>query len=468
MSIDVSKSLDYSHKELSAGSYTLRIVNPENGQPSLQQSSTISTDFLLPNKVFNLSRSYLNFNLECAGEVNQFNHIHSGFLAAIDGIVLRTAGGVTLVEMNNLPEYTKVAWRPQTNYEDFMTFPCHNYSTATAAAVTQPGQLFNRIRAANGTASDAAFAASSYHCAAEDGKTYVAASDDYTAVANYVVQETKSAGNAVRVQLPLKMIYGSLLAVDKDLYFGEQIRLTIRWNQWAKTAWNSPTTTYDVAGASTDIGAAPALTGVQLQIAMETNDAIVQNLIQKIESGSGIQINVPYTYVHKAVGANSANSNATIIRKVNRGMGSKLLRVLVGVYSDSANQIGFRYCNNYNYGSTKWSGYRTYLDSIPIQDNNLLMSDFSVWQYHSDKLKGSVCKDFRDWAQCPTIIQDFSGVPRTCDYPETDHVVAGLDLAREREFALQLYNVAANLTVLFFFVCQKQLSISKSAGISLQ
>ena len=98
MSIDVDKALDYSPKEISAGSYVMRLVNPENGQPVLALNSTVNTDFLLPNTVFNLARSYLNFNVllndTAATAINLFNHAHSGFLAAIDGIVLSTASGV--------------------------------------------------------------------------------------------------------------------------------------------------------------------------------------------------------------------------------------------------------------------------------------------------------------------------------------------------------------------------------------
>lgn len=521
MSIEVSPALDYSPKEISSGSYVQRLVNPENGQPTLSLNSTTNTDFLLPNQVINLARSYLNFNVLISdtnsNTASRWNHAHNGFLAPIDGIVLSTASGVKLVEMNNIPEYTKVAWRPQTNYEEFMTFPCHSNNEATVALTTQPGQLFNRIRAPNagfvpargatGTlakaivdaadvaALKAAFAAyfgasaaaetsdatnaeyrnSSYHISAEDGTAQVAASDDYSAVANYIATETKTAANTVapaqgagalgvRVQLPLKMIYGSLLAVDKDLYFGEQLRLTIRWNQGAKFGFESATSVSSVAVASTDLLENPILSTVQLRVAVEVNDAVAQGIKSRVMN-EGISMNVPFTFAHKAVGDPQASGTATIIRKLNRGFGAKLLRVLVGVYSNV--QSGARYCNNYNLSSAKWVSYRTLLDSRPIQDDTLLMSDMSAYQYHADKLKGSCLRDFRDWAQCPTIIEDFSGVLKSKDYPENDTANSGLDLSTEREFALQLTNgTATSLNVYLFAVCQKKLEIDKN-GIRL-
>lgn len=514
MSIEVDKALDYSPKEISAGSYVQRLVNPENGQPTLALNSTVNTDFLLPNKVINLSRSYLNFNVQLndgAGTAaDRWNHAHSGFLAAIDGIVLSTASGVRLVEMNNIPEYTKLAWRPQTNLEEFLTMPCHSNSELAVENVTQPGQFFNRIRANNvpnysatanaalaaaaadagvttvthvktalaafaaayGAAGAAEYANGSYHISSEAGTAQVAAGDDYSAVANYIAQTatTNAAGAAgtgrlsIRVQLPLKMIYGSLLAVDKDMYFNEQLRLTIRWNQAAKWGYLSAISPQSVAGASVDLTEIPTISTVQLKVAVETNDAVAQGLISKVMS-EGVKLNIPFVAMQKFVGSGANGQTDTVIRKFNRGNGAKLLRVLCGIFSNV--QTGARYCNNYNYGSTKWSSYKTFLDSRPIQDDTLAMADMSAYQYHAEKLKGSVIKDFKDWAQCPTIIEDFSGVPRSCNYPENDHANSGLDLSTEREFAFQYTNASANaFNVYLFAVCQKHLEISRE-GIKL-
>lgn len=471
MSIEVDKALDYSPKEISAGSYVLRLVNPENGQPTLALNSTVNTDFLLPNTVFNLSRSYLNFNAKITGPAANLAAFHSGFLAAIDGIVLSTASGVRLVEMNNVPEYTKIAWRPETNYEEFLTHPCHSASIQTVANVAEAGQFFNRTRTLN---TNAGSTQGSFYVAAEDGKTIAYADDAYNAVSNHIGNGTATQAMAIRVQLPLKMLYGSLLAIDKDLYFNEQLRLTIRWNQGSKWGFTQATSLHDVTAASADLVQAevPELTNVALRVAVEINDAVAQGLKSKV-MGDGINLNIPFVYVNKAVGSATALDTTTIIRKLNRGHGAKLLRVLTGIYSNA--QTGGRYCNNYNYSAAsppappKWVSYRTLLDSKPIQDDTLAMSDFSAYQYHSDKLKGSVLKGYKDWAECPTIIEDFSGVPRSCNYPENDHANTGLDLSSEREFALQFTNAAVSpgaLNVLIFAVCQKRLNISRE-GIKL-
>lgn len=478
MSIAVSESLDYSPKEISSGSYVFRAVNPENGQPVLALNSTTNTDFLLPNTVFNLSRSYLNFNFllndTAATAVDRWNVAHNGFLAPIDGIILSTASGVRLCEMNNLPEYTKIAWRPQTDYQEFLTNPCHSNSQATIAAVTEAGQLFNRIRAINDlTTSDASFAASSGHISTEAGTAQTAAEDSYNAVANYIGMTVTTAQNGngalgVRVQLPLKMIYGSILAVDKDLYFGEQLRLTIRWNQGAKFGYLTATSLRSIAAASVDLTESPTMSSVVLRMAVETNEAVANSLKQRVLAGEGLNINIPFTYAYKSLSSAVALDSNTVIRKLNRGHGSKLLRVLAGIYANA--QTGARYCNVFNgtaAAQIKWSNYRSFLDSKPLSDDVLLVSDFTAWQAQSPKVKGSVIKGVKDWLQCPVIIEDFSGVPYSKDYPKSDHMASGIDLAIEREYAFQYTNVPATAMPCYLFcVCLKQLSIS-SQGISV-
>ncbi len=173
---------------------------------------------------------------------------------------------------------------------------------------------------------------------------------------------------------------------------------------------------------------------------------------------------MPFTYSFKGTGSSTAVDTNSFIRKLNRGHGLKCLRVMAGIFS--ATQTGARYCNAYNYGSTKWSAYRNFLDSKPISYNQLLMSDFSAYQYVQEKLKGSVVKDYKDWAQNATIIEDFTGVKYTKDYIASDVMMAGIDLATEREFMLQYTSVAASLNFYLFAVCLKTLSIN-SQGISI-
>lgn len=478
--ISVDDSLDYSPKEISSGSYVLRNVNPETTQPVIALNSTTNTEFLLPNTVFNLYNSFLNFNILINDGANTGadNRLvaHSGFLAPIDGISLSTNAGIKLVELNNVPEYTKLVWRAETDLQQFLTHPPHSYGEATVAAVTEAGQLFGRNRTINAAiAADlaaATMAASSGHNSANDGTAFAVQDDAYNTVQTWVASILETAGNGagsvgVRVQLPLKMLYGSLFAMNKDLFFNEQLRLTIRWNQGAKFGASfddQGAANFATATASTDLLDAPTVSSVLLRLAVETSEPIISSIKQRVMLGEGLNLNMPFTYAYKFVSSAQANDSNTVIRKLNRGHGSKLLRVFAGIYS--AANIGTRYCNLYNVAAQKWSNYRCFIDSKPIQDEVLAVTDYTAWQYHANKLRGSVVKSVKDWNQNPVIIEDFSGVALSKDYPLNDHMSSGLDLVNEREFALQYTNVIASLPCYIFCVCLKQLSITNQ-GISV-
>lgn len=472
MSIHVSEALDYSPKEISAGTYMMRIVNPESGQqPTLAQNSTVNTDFLLPNKPINLARSYLNFDLVLAASGGVIHHgFHNGFLAPIDGITLSTASGVRLVDLNNVPEFTKLVWRPQTDYQDFLTFPCHTQGVATVATAVESGFLFHRIRAANDATTVATQIQSAYIDTTDDGKssgTPDVRGDNYTAVSPWIGSSAEGLALAASVRLPLKMIYGSLLAVDKDLYFGEQLRLTIRWNQANKFAWQRSDTGhrfyFDADVASIDCALVPTMSSLHMRVAVETNDAIASALVNRVHSGDGINLNIPFTYSYRATAPPETGSTNAVIRKLNRGHGSKCLRVIAGVFG-MYNQ-GTGYVNNNNAAGIKLTAYRNYLDSKPLSDSQLRVNDHTAYAEVADKLKGSVIKSETDYLQNCVVIEDFSGVPRTKDYVANDTHSSGLDLSTEREFMFEYVNALASAPIYLFAVCQKQLHITKS-GIS--
>lgn len=475
--VTISNPLDLSPHEISAGSYVLRLVNPENGQPSLAVSSTTNCDFLLPNLTTNLSRSFLEFNLvwSDAGNTTNYCHFHNGFLAAIDGMILSTQGNVRLAEVNNIPEYTTAIWRACTDLKDFMTFPCHSNSELTVATVTEAGQYFNRIRAIQDLTGDPAYAASGACINSEAGTSQEAGSDDYTAVSRYVSAVVIGANNgtgnlAMRVRLPLNMIYHSIFNLDKNLYFNEQLRLTVRFNQGAKFGFLSATSARSVAAASTDFATAPAISGVCLRLAVETNESIKSSMVSRVRDGEGISLRIPYPYVFKGTGSSSTGVVESFIRKVNRGNGDRLLRCYGLILS--AAQTGARYCNSHNgtaVAPIKWSNYRWYLDSKPLSDDvcDLLGSGVgTAWENHKNMFLGSCYKGMKDWLQSPVVIQDFSGVPQSKDFPETDGGSSGLDLAVEREIAFQYTSVAASLNFWLFYICQKVLTINKM-GVSV-
>jgi hypothetical protein len=260
------------------------------------------------------------------------------------------------------------------------------------------------------------------------------------------------------------MIYGSLFAVDKDLYFGEQLRLTIRWNNAAKWGWERTEAAdnkfyADDTTASTDLTTAPAITNAHLRVAVETNDAIASALVNRVAGNEGLSINIPFVYSYRAAAPAGTGSTNAVIRKLNRGHGSKCLRTYASLFS--AFNAGTAYANNNNSSGIKLTAYRNYLDSKPLSDSQMLVSDHTAYMDHMDKLKGSVIKSELDYLQNMVVIEDFSGVSKTKDYVQNYTHSSGLDLATERELSFEYVNALASSPIFVFAVCQKQLSITK-------
>lgn len=475
-SVQIAEALDYSPKEYSAGNYVLRNVNPENGQPVIQLNSTINTDFLLPSVVSNLSESSLDFNYYVSeGAQNTFTSIHNGFLSEIDGLILSTASGVRICELNEVPAYTKLVWRPETDFQDFLSFPRLDVKATVAASLRAGGKFeHTKIISANGTAAN--YNAGGLHSLAIDGSS--TENDDNNILAMSNMRSTGVASDvapgaatlagvqAVRVSFPLKLLYGTIFAQNKDLYFkGEQLRLTVRWNNGSKWGYVAAA---GLGVSAADIATAPTISNVVLRLAVQKNDALVNALIAQVNSAEGINIRMPFTYSYKSVGSAGASIQNNVIRRLNRGHGAKCKRIIAGLAM--AVQTGNRYMTFNNHTGLLWANYRTFLDSKPLQDDVMLVSDYTAFRYHKNKLVGSVLKGGDEWAQVPALIEDFSGVPLTKDYPKTDHMSAGLDLSVEREFVLQFTNCATDpgaLNVYLFAQCEKQLSINAS-GISVQ
>ncbi|MGV8131484.1 MAG: hypothetical protein ACP5N7_05295 [Candidatus Pacearchaeota archaeon] len=472
VSLAVSEALDFSQKELSMPTYTKRVINPENGQPVLSLNTEVNCDFLIPNLTHNICRSEVNADFTSQAEENKFCHFHNGFLAPISGIVMKTLDGIELVNITDIPRWTRLAWRAMTSLEKFLTFPRNDTDvTNTGADDYTPlskgcGFMFHRI----GAVQDYTTSAATY-CAGTapiyNGETtatgaLVKSEDDHTAVST-VISASAGSGNVafhaqrtllMKLRLPLGMIYGTLLAVDRDLYYGQQVRLTIKFNAGKYLGFNTATSVQSVGATPTELTVCPLISNVVLKLAVETNQAIADDLRNKIMS-SGVTFDIPFTHSWRTV--SSSASSDSITRRLNSSHGKKCMRIITGVFNNL--DAHAMYSHIYNADGAKWTAFRSYLDSKPIQDDLLSISDSSAYMYNYEKFYGSCIKSAIDWQHNAVIIDDFSGVRYTKDYVSSDHAISGIDLNRDREYTIQINSVRAAQPIYTFAQCLKTLSI---------
>jgi hypothetical protein len=334
-------------------------INPDK-PPVLELKTTTETVFRLPKGVvYNLYDSRLNFDI-VLDEANN-TVVHDEFLAYIYSIELYTNDNVYLAKLDNLPEYTRITWLPNTHIRD---------------------------------------------------------------------------------NLPLKMLYNSIFAINENLYFNESLILKITWNAGEKFGYvidNSNNLT-------TNLNKVPTINNVYLYLAINEGD---KSFLKPMVKYEGFDITVPYVHMYKAQAPDRPLTSHTLSYTLNKKHGHNLLRVLIGIYAN--NQNGARYCDLYNYNANKWVSYKTLLDGKPLQKEVLQVLNNSAYYYNCNKLGGI---KLEDWAKVPTIIENFYKTA-PCDY--------GLSLNNEHEFTLQFTTsdrLTDSLNVYMFFVCQKTFTIT--------
>ena len=105
MYMQFSEELVYSKAVSAHGNFKyLRVVPIGSTQnPTLSVSSTIQTQFELPNNVLNLSKSKLCFDLlvPLQASLSKFSNVYGNALSLIDRITLTSRSGVILCDIPN-------------------------------------------------------------------------------------------------------------------------------------------------------------------------------------------------------------------------------------------------------------------------------------------------------------------------------------------------------------------------------
>lgn len=476
--IDVPFEHQYDSKNAAEVSYYMYRRLFPLAEPTLALNGTAYSEFeIVPSQVFNLSKSYLDFDVNKARAVadTNFNFFHNGFIAPIDSIELTTAGGRQLVYLQNVPYMTKVIMRPTTAIDDFLANPVA-LPAQSATTLATVGGFRNGMFHKN----DSVWTAGADNLGAQlvigGGGSVGTVTDRIVGVSNWVASANAGAGASpalgVRYSIPLHQFAGSLLSVNKDLYFGQTIRLRITWNQgkfFGFESLNSPTAATQVAFAAT-----PVITNTRLRLAIQANP-ISENAIKQRVLTEGIHLNVPYTHTFKynyQIGVGDVSPT----RKINKSHGQRLLRVFTAVFNPNGEaSAGSIYCQNYNGTDFMFSQVRSQLDGKNLQDSNLITKDGDLYTYLQDRLDKSVGGSLQQFLNSCYMLDDWTPW-KTKDSKQGDTLVAGLSLDEERQYDItftltQILGGAAQDTAITtsliyqFVVCQKLLSITKDGVI---
>lgn len=357
--------LDFKLRETVAPKYKL-VKIPMNNQASssvtITPTGSIVLEWKLPTKAYNLARSYISYSTASSVVGATGNVTFEDTFDIAQSITFGSAGGVDLVNLQNLQNYVKIARKIATSVDDYL-------------GNDEMSQLY-RAGTGNGTSTLPFF----YPGGAVIANPNVAVggfvgTDINTSLepyfdTTYTALATGAGNTMLRYrQFPLGGIPGTLLSVDRDFYSPVEQYLRITVGPGNKIAYSTSTTA--IAG---DYSAGQVaidnitINNCYLYLAVEQNVDVIEQLMTLYNEGK-MTYSIPYTTAFKNVGG-SALAQTNIQIQLSQQYGKRLKRILHTVWNPTERLSTSYDCHNYN--GSKIQSYQTFLDTMPIQDRILV------------------------------------------------------------------------------------------------
>ena len=444
-----SEELVYSKGISSHGNYKyLRIVPIGSGgqSPTLSLTSTVQTQFELPNNVINLSKSKLCFDLNIGTQgAGICNNVHGNALSLIDRITLTSRSGTILADIPNCHIFGNMVSAVKTKYSDIVSrTPINTQSmtmgghatVGTALALSQLTPVSDIVRC-NGTAN--------YHCPPPAVGPALA----FTPVSEPVVLFTAAANvaNSISYQIELSAFKDTLMQINKNIYFDDNLLLTITWNSANKFSFTTPLT----ASVANPVAQAviPTLSGLYIYTACETDPTIISQLVSTVNAGFSMV--VPFVRGQKF--ASAASAGASMQQRISKSDCSTLLRTYFSIFTDVETSR-----DAYNHSDANILTYNTMMDGLRLQDFTLSVADGTAYLCNERNLQNSAMQSIKQYKQNFVHIDNWCGnAPCIND----DTLLNGLDLDTDRTWSVSTTTTNLALKYYMFYTTQKKLVISR-------
>lgn len=486
-----NSALDYS-KKLNRGPVYKMLKEYTYNQvvPVLALTGEATAKFRLSPNVMNLSRSYLGFDLTWGAHGVSYN-LHSGCNPFVKAIRVKTTQGTILSQCEYQQQHSKLTWATTTPLEEFLTYPqfeagatlasakmgfnfCKtdtrkDYPRAQARASVDADHPTNAEIKAGVDANDAnalvglafpvdAIPQHDYGQSIDSTGALCDNSEDYIAVKR--VAGSPANGSVYSVMIPFKMFKDTLLAFDKDIYFGGN-KIDVEIVFAPVNTWGTQNANEGTLGA-TAIGNVPVISDLQMYLATEVQPEIEHRVKAKFSAGESIV--VPW------IEAEQYQLNATaqnIMSKfIDSAQGRTLLRVYNGIFhNDEEKNTSLLNANSDDYKN---------INTIQSKVNGAIQQDYELqcgkedWLHMKDMLEGSCIQSQRAYDLNWLWVDDFSGVDKAIHFDKTAfNNVSGIPLGVDLEYSLQVKSTnLAQRKGYQFLVLQRVLHI-KTSGITI-
>ena len=409
MSAQFNETIDFTKKTSLHSSYRWMKLTPVGGSgqnATLSTSSSTIVNFEIPNNCMNLSQSKLAFDMLFGAQAGTIaTSIDALGLSLFDRISLSTRSGVVLASADNMGQFCHLVSKIKNKVVNLVDNPSSSTCTsqlpaglASTPLVSYPvvSPLNVAITYANKKPyTDICKSASCPpNVSSRSLVTSAVGAVSYTQIIPnnvssiyridgslistpflenlHVITENKldQAGKALAVsyQIPLASVKDTVLEINKSLYFGDNLILSLAFNPTIKFSWTS-TAGIDGGGATHAVATGPlnisgpavlnagtlpvqwspntgavaqtltaSLSNISLYIAVETDPIITAQLINQVNTG-GFSMTIPYVYCTKSPVQVTA-STATVFttnqfsmqQRITRGYGQRLLRCYSAIF----------------------------------------------------------------------------------------------------------------------------------------
>ena len=334
----------------------------------ITDGATVDAIVELPaNTVYNLSESFLPYELQISNTelANGANVTFEDTFEIADNVYFGTNAGLDLCSLNDANKYLKIRNKMKTSVTKLLSndnFDCiksSNMDITTNIQATPYNALANNVY-------EIITNAATYDSTVpvlESRYLYRGPAElDPLPAANLRI----SAINRYR-HFKLGNINDTIFSMNKDLYFGANemvIRFRIPTHSkigFVTSAKNAPT-----AANSSKFPNSVKVKEFYLYLAVETNEMICKQLIDKYNSGT-LKMQIPYTVAFKKMTSNAGT--VSIQQTFNRSYGKKIKHIMHTVWNPTEQLNTVYDCDNWN--GMKFDDYQTYLDSVEIQQQKL-------------------------------------------------------------------------------------------------
>jgi hypothetical protein len=348
-----SDEITYTPTVSNHSSYVMRNVAPQGSNSLTLSAAGVAgpVEFILPPSVFNLSKSRLEFTFVApASKASYFNFVNGNLLTAINRIVLySSATNAVLCDVSSFNLFTSATLPASTKLDNFLTKPFLNGVGTTDATARE--RTIEEIQKCN-------ISTANINGNAVDIAPY----SPITQRRQWIISATATA-TGIDVSIPLESIKHTILSLDKNLYFPENMVCQIYFNPYDSYSFEADDVNL-LTPLTLEVSSATTISNLNIKLAQENNLAIVSQTIDRVMRGPGISL--PFSYPN-IVRTSLATTSPSWQLSLTKAYGQRILGIITSAFSQVAlTGVNWHYRNTAEY-TEFLTQYNTFINSVAIK-----------------------------------------------------------------------------------------------------